>query len=345
MNVLTRRRFLGAAGATLIALPTLAACGSGQPSGAPTSGAAARDLAAQLVWLKNVEYGGFWLADSKQLYRDSQLAVKFLAGGPNLPNAGAVLAGGAADLVIGEQLQTMVEGVNKGQDFVALGAVFQTSPSGILSLPAKPIKTAQDIVGKRIGVQQGAKPFIDAILSVNKLPKEYTAVPVGFDPTPLTEGAVDGYVCFLTNQPLTLKARNIPYQAVPYGDLGLPSYAGMIFTTRKYLDANRPALVQFMKATRQGWTDYLTAPDQAAELAVSTYGADLGLNVDQQKLQAQAQLPLIQSDDTEANGLLWMSTERIAGAIYTGLKAAGVDPLPDPQTLVDLTVLQDAAKS
>ena len=81
---------------------------------------------------------------------------------PTSPSAASIVTGGGANLAIGEQLQAVADAVAKGADLVVLGGVFQQSPSGILSLPDAPIREARDILGKRIGLQQGAKEFVDA---------------------------------------------------------------------------------------------------------------------------------------------------------------------------------------
>lgn len=346
MTDMTRRALLARAGATGAGLALtgslLAACGDSdsEEDASPSGGAA--EVATQLVFIKNAEYGGYWIADDRGFYREENVAPKFLAGGPNLPSASSVITGGGATLAIGEQLQAVADAVTKGADLVVLAGVFQKSPSGILSLPETPIREAGDIIGKRIGLQQGAKEFVDALLKVNGLPADYEQVPVGFDPTPLTEGACDGYVCFVTNQPLILKQKGIPYVATTYSDMGLPSYAGVVFAEREYVESNRAAVVGFLRASIKGWEINQRAPDLSAQLAVTKYGKDLKLDLAQQKLQAQAQVPLIKSDLTDEKGLLWLDQDQIAGPVYDGFRASGRTSLPPVERLIDLSPLEEA---
>ncbi|PYB72312.1 hypothetical protein DMY87_14285 [Rhizobium wuzhouense] len=49
-------------------------------------------------------------------------------------------------------------------------------------------------------------------MQINGLPLDYTPVLVGFDPSPLLEGACDAFVCFVTHQPIALTLKRIPWR-------------------------------------------------------------------------------------------------------------------------------------
>lgn len=301
--------------------------------------ASATQVRTQLGWLKTVEFGGFWLAEQNGYYKEAGVEPVWIAGGPSIAATPPLVAGGQADLGI-DQLLTVVDAASQGTDLVALAAVFQESPSGILSLPDKPIEKASDIIGKRIGVGGSAKPFIDALLQINGLPMDYTPVPVGFDPTPLLEGACDGFVCFVTNQPIALKLQGVPYVTATYSKLGMPGYADVLFGSRAFVDKNRSALVAYLEASLRGWQDYLSNPQKAVELTLSTYGKSLALDAAQQAEQAVAQVPLIKP--ASGGGLLSLSKELIAGKIYEGFKITGRKDLPDVEKLIDTSLLEEA---
>jgi ABC-type nitrate/sulfonate/bicarbonate transport system substrate-binding protein len=308
-------------------------------NGAPAR--AATEVTTQFLWVKNVEYAGFYLADDGGLFRREGIAPNFLAGGPNLANVEAIVAGGRADVGV-DEFEKVVDAVAHGADFVAFGAIYQRSVAGLLSLPKNPIRKPADILDKRIGLQQGAKIFIDGILRVNGLPPRYTEVPVGFDPDPLVEGACDGYLCYVTSQPLTLDLRKVPYVLTGFERLGYSAYGGTLFCTRAYLEKNRDTLVRYTRALAQGWQANRRDVARAATLAVNTYGAALGLDLRQQIAQNKAQLSFLESPEVERHGLLWISKDEVAGPIYKTLRATGRTELPDPNRLVDETIVRDA---
>ncbi len=239
---MNRRYFLGATAA------------AGLTARAEAAAATTTTISTQFLWIKNTEYAGFFIADAKGYYRDAGIEANFFAGGPNLPSVEAVVAAGRADVGFND-IEKVTDAIAAGADLVILGAVYQHGVGGILSLPRAPVRTPGDLVGKRIGLPSGAREYIDGILNVNHLPLHYTEVPVGFGPEPLLEGACDAYLCYLTNQPLILAARHIPYVVTSLDDLGFPVYAGCLYATRASVQNNRDALVRYLRATARGWAE------------------------------------------------------------------------------------------
>jgi ABC-type nitrate/sulfonate/bicarbonate transport system substrate-binding protein len=339
---LSRRRFLRSAAVTAGALSIGGLLSAPGIASAATPAAATTPLNVQLLWIKNVEFGGYWVADDQGLYTQAGVAPTFLAGGPDVTPEN-VVAGGSADIGLTGGLGFIVDSIAAGSDLVVFGSTFQTAPAGLLSLAKNPVRTPQDLVGKKIGAQQGARQIIDALFSINNLPKgQYTFVPVGFDPAPLVEGACDVYTCFITNQPLTLKDQGIDYVAVTYSDLNFPDYADALFAKRSFIQNNRDALVGFLRGSIRGWQADIADPTVAVKLAVEKYGADLALAEHQQTAENDAQIPLLQSDLTRAKGLFWLDPDFVAGPVYTALAASGRTNLPDVNDLIDLSLLEDA---
>jgi ABC-type nitrate/sulfonate/bicarbonate transport system substrate-binding protein len=165
---------------------------------------------------------------------------------------------------------------------------------------------------------------------------------VGFDPAPLVEGACDVYTCFITNQPLTLKEQGIDYVTVTYSALNFPDYADIIYAKRSFIATNRDLLISFLRGSIRGWQANIQDPATAVQLAVNKYGADLGLDPQQQADENTAQIPLLQSDLTRAKGLFWMDPNFMAGPVYAALQASGRTNLPDVTQLLDLSLLTDA---
>jgi ABC-type nitrate/sulfonate/bicarbonate transport system substrate-binding protein len=304
---------------------------------------AATTVTTQIQWIKDVQSAGFWVADANGYFRDEGIVSNVLAGGPGVANIQAIVAAGRADVGI-DQLERVIDANNQGEDFVIFGAIYQRDPAAMLSLASHPITTARDLVNKRLGLQEGAKVYIDAILRVNHLPLTYTEVVVGFDPEPLVEGACDAYLCFFTNQPLLLASRHIPATVATFDDLGYVTYAGCLFCTREYLTKNRDTLVHYMRALQRGWATNAQNPALAPHLDVTVYGAALGLDEAHELAVNRAQIPLMENAGTRAHGRMWIDTQRVAGPIYTTLRATGRTKLPPVDRLIDVSIVRDAAR-
>jgi len=339
MSDWSRRRFLHTAG--LAGLGLTAACSGG--SDTPTGGGETTALRVALGWITNVEFAGFWIADDRGYYAEEGLEVEFLPGGPNAPQTAQTLAAGGAEIAIPVAMQEFLSAVNDGNDFVAYGAMFQNSPAAWLSLARRPVRSAQDAVGAKVLGQQGVQPYVEAAMRLAGVPVDYEFIPVGYEPSPLVEGQGDVYTCFATNQPIMLEQQGMvadrDFVVTTYEQLGLPQYASMLCSQRSWLEANRPVVERFMRASIRGWQDNTADPSVAARLAVEKYGADLGLDLAQQTRENELQIPYTQSELTQANGLFRVDPARISGAMYTAYAAAGVSPFPDVSRIIDTSVL------
>jgi ABC-type nitrate/sulfonate/bicarbonate transport system substrate-binding protein len=303
-------------------------------------------ITVALSWVPNVEYAGLWLAADRGYFKDEGLEMRFLPGGPNAPLAPVSVAAGRAELGFATWLP-FLDAVQKGNDFVALGATFPVSPVGILSLPRKPIRTAKDINGSKILVPgPNERAAIEATLKLNKLPVGYTPVPAGFSPDALLEGAGDGYVGYATNQVITFEkqglVRDKDFFFTSLDSLGFKAAAALLFTSRKTLEQNRPRVVSFVRALVRGWQDDERDTLAGARLATEKYGRDLGLDLRQQTAQALAQNRLLH--DPMAPGLppMALNEKSVAGGMYATATAAGRSNLPDVKRLFDFDVVREA---
>ncbi len=325
--------------------PLLAACGdddSATETGGSTDGtssAATGTVRMQLSWIKNVESAGMWVAVERGFFDEAGVTAEFLAGGPNAPTAESVVAGGTADIGQTTFFEQVIDGIVADDSLVMFGAQFQDSPLGLISPAAAPVRTVGDLTGKKVGGIPGNESLIQAIFEVAGLTPDFEFVPIGFDPQALVEGAADVVTGFITNQSLILEEQNYDAVTVLLSEFGLPAYANVFFAKRSYIDDNGDLLVNYMTALARGWELSIDDPDLGAQLAVDEYGADLGLSLDQQKLENRAQQELMQSDLTRSSGLFRMSADILEDQVYPWLRASGRSELPDLTVAFDDSIL------
>ena len=332
-----RRHFLQAASAIAVAGPAAVQ-------------AQAKPVRVALGWINNVEYAGIWMALENGYFKEEGLEVKTLPGGPNAPPPPVTVASGGAEFGYGVWLPYL-DAIGRGNDFVLVAGTFPVSPLGIISLPAKPILKAADIVGKKILAQgPNERTAIDATLALNKLPKEWDFVPAGFSPEPLLAKAGDGYTAYGTNQAVTLEVkmnmvRGKDFFFTSFDSMGYKFYTNLVFVKRDYLAANRPIVVGFLRALTRGWMEDLKDPSVAAKLCVTKYGADLGLDLKQQTRQNELQYAMLKSPTKPDLPLLSLDRDAIGGPMYAAAKASGRDKLPEVDKLCDFTVMQEVHAS
>lgn len=315
---LTRRAaLLAAAAATSIALVGCAPAEQSNDFGA---------LDVQFSWIKNAEFAGEYFADANGYYAEEGFSsVNFIAG--PTATAAVVLSGGAL-VGLSDAVAVTPVILEEEAPLKIIGATYQKSPFTILSLKdGANIQTAQDLIGKRIGVQAGGnETLFDALLAANGIDaSQVTKVPVEYDPSPLVNGEVDGFLAYITNESITVA--NLGYETTNllFADNGLPFVAEAFVVTQDSIDNNREALKGFLKATIKGWKDAIADPAGGAQLAVDNYGKELGLDINKEIQQSEAQNDLlVLTDETRANGLLTISEqlqqqniETLARAGYT----------------------------
>ncbi|WP_291049199.1 ABC transporter substrate-binding protein [Herbiconiux sp.] len=343
----TRRvRALSAGASVAAAALLLAGCSTSSSGAESTDGAAADPIpfSVAMSWISNVEYGGFWLAAENGYYEDEGLDVEWLPGGPDAPTAESQVAADAADAGITAGMSSAFAAM-ADDDFSIIGSVFQDNPGCFLWLKDDPIETADDLVGKTILAQSEAT--VEQVLTLNDIPLDaVTILPTGFDPAPLVNGDGDVYTAYATNQPITMELTfglkpDVDFGCTLSGELGAPGYASSIFAKDDKIDENRDAYVKFLRASVKGWQDFLADPTSGAELAVNDFGADLGLDLEQQTLSGEAFAKLMESPATDEHGLLYMDLDRLETEMYPALEASGITDLPPVDEAVDLSLLDE----
>ena len=81
-----------------------------------------------------------------------------------------------------------------------------------------------------------------------------------YDPTPLTEKKIDGFMSFLTNEPFLVKAEGFTPVTLSFADNGLPLVAETFVVLQETIDTERDMLKAFLKAEIRGWTDAVADP-------------------------------------------------------------------------------------
>jgi ABC-type nitrate/sulfonate/bicarbonate transport system substrate-binding protein len=338
---LTRRRFLEYGLKTGVSLGLL---GSGITLGgcAPQAPQTVEEALVQLNWVFNVQFAGFWAAQEKGYFAEQKIAPKFQPGGPNVQPEN-VVGGGGAPVGVSGAVANVIKAVIGGAKIKAIGVTYQKSPNGLMSLPAKPVRTLQDAVGKKIGLQPGARSTWGALLKrANIDPSKMEIVQVGVDPTPLAAGQVDAYWCFVINQPLTLKAQGIETVVVTQGELGVPGGANFIIANHDTIDKRRDLLARYLKALRKGWEYNQTHLDEITKLTVEKIAPDLKLDPKQQAEQNQAQMLYVQSDLTKSKGLLYMSEADWEAAIKFLVDAGEIEKAIPIDQVMTMDVLKAA---
>jgi ABC-type nitrate/sulfonate/bicarbonate transport system substrate-binding protein len=324
----------------------LAACGDGGGDGGGGGGASDGSdgngygtVSVQLSWIKNAEFAGEFMADDKGYFEDAGFDKVDLLPGP--VSTEELVATGKADFGLSNAISTGASIANSDFPLKIIGTTFQKNPFSILSISGKgDIKTPQDLVGKKIGVQDPNLSLFNALLAANDIdPDDVEIVPNGFDIAPLEDGQIDGLVAYVTNESLLVKGDGFDTVDLPFADNGLPFVAESVIATEDTIK-NKPDMVKaFLEAEIRGWNDACADPEAGAKLAVDTYGVDIDPQLELEKEVAQAKQQcdlLVNTDETASNGLFTISDDLVQDNLAS-LAAAEIDLEADD--IFDLSLL------
>ncbi len=318
-----RRRIRPASliGLAAAAALVLSACAGGTTPSATTGegeSASLGEISVQYSWIKNEEFAGEFYAYENGYYDEAGFSeVTGIAG----PDTGvAKLLSGTVQFALSDAASVGAAVAEQDAPLKIIGATFQKNPFTILSLAdGADIATPEDLKGKKIGVQDSNASVFAALLAANGIDaSELEIVPVDFDPTPLINGEVDGFMAYLTNEAITVEMAGYPVTNLAYAENGLPYVAETFTVTDQYLAENKELIKAFLIAEIKGWTDTFTQPSEDTVALVTEYynesaaAGDLTFGeLDPEKVAAglAAQALLISTEETEANGLFTISDE------------------------------------
>jgi NitT/TauT family transport system substrate-binding protein len=194
----------------------------------------------------------------------------------------------------------------RGVDVLPLFAVYQTSPQGIMAHASRGAKGIADVLKSGTVALEPGLPYAAF------LKKKY-----GFDKVKVVpyDGGVARFVadkdfaqqCFITSEPIAARRQGAAPAVFLVADEGFNPYLAVVITRRELWKQHPERVRAFVAAVREGWRAYLDNPGPANAVM-----GKLNTTMDAETFAAaaQAQAPLIETDETRSRGLGAMSRER-----------------------------------
>jgi NitT/TauT family transport system substrate-binding protein len=254
-----------------------------------------------LNWKPDPQFGGFYAAP----FQKYGLDVEILPGGAGTPTVQMVGAGSAEfGIVSGDEL---VVARSQGNDAVALFAVFQTNPQGIMVHASRNVNSIADVLKEgTLAVQRGL-PY------ARLLEKKYGFGRVKVVPSP--GGDISAFLndrnfaqqCFIMSEPLTAKHLNADVKVFSVAEIGYNPYTTVLAMSGDLLRKNPEMAQSVVTAVREGWRAYLDDPKPANE---KMHALNPSMAAEVFAEVAEAQKPFIETEETRRNGLGTMTRER-----------------------------------
>lgn len=298
----------------------LAGCESKESGGA--SSGSGEKLTLQLNWKPEPQFGGFYAAP----FEKHGLNVEVREGGVGTPTVQMVATGQVPFGVV--SADEVVLNRAQGGDVVALFAVYQTNPQGLMTRASRGFDDIGDIFATEgtVAMQQG-------LSYANFLKAKYGFDQVRIVPSPGGDLSMflkdEKYTmqCFVTSEPLAARKAGVEPKAFLIAEAGYNPYTTVLVTHGTFLRSHPEVVKKVTDAVREGWTAYLADPAKTNEtmrelnpsMDLATFAAS-----------AAAQRPLIATADTKRHGIGSMTLDRWQTLCNQLAELNVVESPPDP---------------
>lgn len=217
-------------------------------------------------WYAEAEHGGFYEALAEGLYKKAGLDVTIRMGGPQV-NGMQLLAAGQVDCFMGYDVQTM-KAREQGIDAVTVAAAFQKDPQVMIGHP-ETVKTMADLKGKTILISGDSYtnywPWLKTTFGLSDSqtrPYTFNIQPFIADKNVVQQG-------YLSSEPYAIeKQAHFKPTVMLLADHGWPPYATTIVCMESTIQKKPKAVAAFVKASMQGWKDYLEGDPSKANALI-----------------------------------------------------------------------------
>ena len=304
-------------------------------------GSLAPALAADKVtfltsWFAQAEHGGFYQAKATGLYDKAGLDVTIKMGGPQVNGAQLLLAG-ETDFLMGYDIQVL-KGREQNQPLVTVASSFQFDLQGLMT--HDDVADIAALKGKPILIAGSSRITFWPWLRAKYGFTDDQIRPYTFNLQPFFADKNVAQQAYPSSEPYQAQEQNEKVKFFLLADGGYPPYGSTIVTTEKMIAEKPDVVARFVKASLEGWRDYMQnpAPGNALIKADNPKMTDGQIAFAIEKLKENK---AVDGGDAATQGIGVITTERYK-KIYDFLVAGGLlDPKTDWQKAIDVKFVKD----
>lgn len=228
------------------------------------------EVSLQLQWLHQFQFAGFYIAKEQGFYDEAGLDVTIKEFNSTVNILDEVVSQNSEYGVSRSSL--FIEKAN-GSPIVALGAIYQHSPSVLISTNTK-IKTLKDIKYKNIMItnnEANTVPIMAMLKSEGVSLEDINMQEHSFKLADLIQKKTDAMACYLSNEPFFLDKDKVSYKIFNPRDYGFDFYGDIIFTSQYQLEHFPERTKAFYKASIKGWLWSFEHIEKTAQIIFEKY--------------------------------------------------------------------------
>jgi ABC-type nitrate/sulfonate/bicarbonate transport system substrate-binding protein len=279
----------------------------------------------------NLPFVGVYMAQEKGYFAAEGLDVTIrhsAGGGEHLQ----LLVAGKVHITTQDAAVLLQRRVEPGLPLVSLGLIGQRGQQAFVALAESGIATPKDWEGRRVGFKGTPPPDLPAIMEAAGVDRNRVElINVGFDPRTLTEGLVDVYPVFKSNEPHLFRQWGYEVTLWDAADYGVPTLGLTYVSTDDIVQSEPDLLARFMRAALAGIAYAHDNREEAVQIVLQYAGGDT--DPAHMRFMLDAELVDVASSVTAVHGTGYQSAEQWQ-ALHDMLLQQGVISRPiDVQTL------------
>jgi len=304
----------------------------------PATAGAPVKVKFRLDWKAGAQHLPFYYGKERGYYAKEGIDLEIISGSGSADSVKTV-GTRAVEMALVDAL-VLVQARAQQLPAVAVAAYYQRTPIVLLSPKAKPIKSAQEMLGKKIGSKKGSSTSqgLTLFLEANGIkPEQLSLVDIGFGVQPLLVGQVDALMGFTMNEPIEAESAGMPVHELFIADAGVKAYGLTIAANEKFVQEQGPVVKAFLRATKQAMADCAKDPKGAVEILAKAVPE---LNKERELKVLHRSVPVWNSADTKANGLGWQTEAGWQQTVDTTVRLKLVEKAPDVKALFTVGYLK-----
>lgn len=228
----------------------------------------------KLQWLDQFQFAGYYMAQERGFYEDAGLRVRiepYTQRSQDVVNT--VVKGhgyygtGRSSLVVDKVI---------GKPVVILAAIFQESPSVLLTRDDTGIEALSDLIGRKIMISYDAlagAEYIGMLADQGVRQHDIIHLQHSYNLDDLVNKKIDAMASYVSNEPYFLKKRDIGFRAFHPKDYSQNYYGDMLFTSKEEVTKHKERAISFRAASLKGWAYAFDHIEEAAKLIKRKYNA------------------------------------------------------------------------
>jgi ABC-type nitrate/sulfonate/bicarbonate transport system substrate-binding protein len=329
MITLHRRLFPKLWSATALLAMLIGSCAPAAPTAVATVEPSSTPLAMTFMAgyrpQANLPFVGVYVAQEKGFFANEGLAVTI----EHSPGSGQHLqltTSGEVQVTTQDAAVLLRRRSDPGLPLVSFALIGQRGQQAFASLASSGMGTPKDWEGHLVGYKGTPPPDLFALLdAAGANADQIELVNVGFDPRVLTEGQVDVYPVFKSNEPYLIRSWGYEVTLWDAADFGIPTLGLTYVTSDETLQDQPEMLARFLRASLAG-IEYASAHrDEAVDIVLGYAGPET--DPAHMRFMLDAELLDYVGEVTETYGAGWQTADQWQDLMDLLVSAQVMEPI------------------